>query len=63
LRPFQKRTRLLAQDVQKLRLRTFLRLKELREAAYLRRWSSWDEEDEKILIQTLMSDLEMYLKN
>jgi hypothetical protein len=55
--------RLLDQDVQKSRLRTFLRLKELREAAYLQRWSSWDEEDEKILIQTLMNDLETYLEN
>ena len=62
-RPFQKRMRLLAQDVQKSRLRTFLRLKELQEAAYLKRWYSWDEEDEAILIQTLMNSLEMYLKN
>jgi hypothetical protein len=46
-----------------LRLRTFLRLKELQEAAYLKRWYTWDEEDEAILIQTLMNSLEMYLKN
>ena len=62
-RLFQKKMRLLDRDVQKSRLRTFLRLKELQEAAYLRRWSSWDEEDEKILIQILMNDLETYLEN
>jgi hypothetical protein len=55
--------RLLDQDAQKSRLRTFLRLKELREAAYLRRWSHWDDKDTEILIQTLMNDLETYLKN
>jgi hypothetical protein len=55
--------RLLDQDVQKSRLRTFLRLKELREAAYLQRWSRWDDEDMEILIQILMNDLETYLKN
>jgi hypothetical protein len=38
----------------------FLRLRELWEAAYLKRWSSWDERDEEILIQILMSDLEKY---
>jgi hypothetical protein len=60
-RPFQKRTRLLDHDVQKSRLRTFLLLKELQEAAHLKRWSSWDEEDEQILIDLLMSNLERYL--
>jgi hypothetical protein len=62
-RPFQKTTKLLDHDVQKSRLRTFLRLKALREAADLKHWTSWDDEDEKILIQTLMNDLETYLKN
>ncbi len=41
----------------------FLRLKELREAAHLKRWSSWDERDEEILIKTLMSDLDKYLSD
>jgi hypothetical protein len=63
LRPFQRRTRLLAHDAQKSRLRTFLRLRELREAAYLKQWNSWDERDEEILIQILMSDLEKYLSD
>ncbi len=44
-RPFQRRTRQLDHDVQKSRLRTFLQLKALREAAHLRHWISWDEED------------------
>jgi len=62
-KPFQKTTKLLDHDVQKSRLRTFLRLKALREAAHLKHWISWDDEDEKILIQILMNDLETYLKN
>jgi hypothetical protein len=41
----------------------FLWLRELREAAYLKRWSSWDEKDEEILIQILMSDLENHLSD
>jgi hypothetical protein len=59
-RPFRKTTRLLDHDVQKSRLRMFL-LKELQEAAHLKHWSSWDEEDERILINLLMSSLERYL--
>ncbi len=62
-RPFQKRTRQLDHDVQKSRLRTFLRLKALREAAHLKCWISWDEEDKPIFLQLLTSNLETFLSS
>jgi hypothetical protein len=61
-RPFQKRTRLLDHDVQKSRMRMFLLLKALHEAAHLKYRNSWDEQDETILINILLSNLEKFLQ-
>jgi hypothetical protein len=60
-RPFQKRTRLLDHNVQKLRTRTFLLLRSLQEAAHLKCRISWDEENKQILLNLLTSDLETFL--
>ena len=62
-RPFQKKTRLLRPDVQRLRTQTLLRLHALREAAHLKHMFDWNDSDIKILLNMMTTDLETFLKN
>ncbi len=48
-RPFQKRTKRLQPDVQRLRSKALQQLKLLREAAHLKRMFSWDDDDIRFL--------------
>jgi hypothetical protein len=63
LEAIQKRTRQLDHNVQKLRLRTFLRLKALQEVAHVKHWISWDEEDKQIFLHLMTSSLETFLSS
>jgi hypothetical protein len=62
-RPFQKKTRQLQPDVQRLRTQTLLRLHALQEAAHLKHMFSWDDSDIEILLEMMTSDLEKFLNN
>jgi hypothetical protein len=62
-RPFQKRTKQLLPDAQRLRTQTLLRLQALREAAHLKHMFDWDDSDIKILLNMMTTDLERFLNN
>ncbi len=62
-RTFQKKTRQLQPDVQRLRTQTLLRLHALQEAAHLKHMFDWDNSDIEILLEMMTSDLEKFLNN